>query len=402
MEKKNIAFILPRLSNGGMERVAAALSKEIKKKYNLTIISLLVDDERYDFGGEIIEINKTIEKNFIGKIFNFLDRVKKIDKIKREKNIDLTLSFEQTCNILNLLTGKEKKIISIHSIKSRENLSIGIYGKIYNFLMKILYKKSDKIICVSEGIKKDLNLNYGLDLKRIKVIYNPHDLKFITNNLENIKKEKNNYEIINVGRLDVAKGQKYLLKIISLVKKELPNIKLKILGKGNLESKLKELSKKLSLEENVEFLGYINNPYKEIEKADLFVLSSLYEGFPGVLVESLICRTPIISTDCVYGVREILLSEEELKKIGYNEIKEPLYGTYGIICPKLKIGNNLNEFSLEYTEEEKLIAKEIIKSLKDKNLREKYQEKGLERAKKLDTSIIAQKYNELFEKTLDI
>ena len=402
MEKKNIAFILPRLSNGGMERIAAALSKEIINNYNLIIISLFEDRDKYDFVGEIIEINKTIEKSFIGKILNFLERIKKIDKIKREKNIDLTLSFEQTCNLLNLLTGREKKVISIHSIKSRENLSIGIYGKIYNFLMKILYKKSDKIICVSEGIKKDLNLNYGLDLNRIEVIYNPHDLKFINNNLKNIKKEKNNYEVINVGRLDVAKGQRYLLKIISLVKKELPNIKLKILGKGNLESELKELSKKLSLEENVEFLGYINNPYKEIEKADLFVLSSLYEGFPGVLVESLICKTPIISTDCVYGIREILLSEEELKKIGYNEIKESLYGTYGIICPKLKIGNNLNEFSLEYTEEEKLIAKEIIKLLKDKNLREKYQEKGLERAKKLDTSIIAQKYNELFEKTLDI
>lgn len=402
MEKKNIAFILPRLSNGGMERVAAALSKEIKKKYNLTIISLLEDDERYDFAGEIIEINKTIEKSFIGKIFNFLERIRKINKIKREKNIDLTLSFEQTCNILNLLTRREKKIISIHSIKSRENLSIGIYGKIYNFLMKILYKKSDKIICVSEGIKKDLNLNYGIDLDRIEVIYNPHDLKFIANNLENTKREKNNYEIINVGRLDVAKGQKYLLKIISLVKKELPNIKLKILGKGNLESELKELSKNLSLEENIEFLGYINNPYKEIEKADIFVLSSLYEGFPGVLVESLICKTPIISTDCVFGIREILLSEEELKKIGYNEIKTPFYGTYGIICPKFKIGNNLTEFSLEYTEEEKIIAKEIVKLLKNKNLREKYQEKGLKRAKKLDTSIIAQRYNELFEKTLDI
>lgn len=402
MEKrKNIAFILPRLSNGGMERIAAALSKEIAKKYNLTIISLFQDTDKYDFTGEIIEINKTLEKGFLGKISNFLNRLREINRIKKEKKIDLTLSFEQTCNFLNLLTGEEKKVISIHNVKSRENLSIGIYGKIYNIIMKTLYKRADKIICVSEGIKKDLNFNYGLELSKIQVIYNPHDINFITNNLENKKEFNENYEILNVGRLDVAKGQRYLLKIISLVKQEIPNIKLKILGKGDLEKELKKLAKTLSIEENVDFLGYVNNPYKEIEKSDIFVLTSLYEGFPGVLVESLICNTPIISTDCVFGIREILFSEEELKKVGDKDILEPYYAKYGVICPKFKIENNLNEFSLEYTEEEKIFAKEIIKLLKNKEIRKKYQEIGLEKAKRLDTTIISKEYIKLFEESLN-
>lgn len=400
-KKKNIAFILPRLSNGGMERIAAALSKEIEKKYNLTIISLFQDTDKYDFTGEIIEINKTIEKGFLGKISNFLNRLKEINRIKKEKKIDLTLSFEQTCNFLNLLTGEEKKVISIHNVKSRENLSIGIYGKIYNIIMKTLYKRADKIICVSEGIKKDLNFNYGLELSKIQVIYNPHDINFITNNLENKKEFNENYEIINVGRLDVAKGQRYLLKIISLVKQEIPNIKLKILGKGDLEKELKELAKTLSIEENVDFLGYVNNPYKEIEKSDIFILTSLYEGFPGVLVESLICKTPVISTDCVFGIREILFSEEELKEVGDRDILEPYYARYGVICPKFKIGNNLNEFSLEYTEEEKIFAKEIIELLKNNEVRKKYQEIGLEKAKRLDTTIVSEEYIKLFEESLN-
>lgn len=399
MEKKNIAFILPRLSNGGMERVAAALSKEIAKKYSLVIISLLKDDEKFNFSGEIIEVNKTIRKNFLGKILNFIFRIKEINKIKKEKKIDLTLSFEQTCNLINLITGKEKKIISVHNIKSKENLSIGFYGKIYNVIMKNLYKKSDRIICVSKGIKKDLYVNYKINSEKIQVLYNPHDIKFIADNLTNKKIKNETYEIINVGRLDVAKGQRYLLKVISLIKKEYPKIKLKILGKGELEKELKELTKNLSIEENVEFLGYINNPYKEIEKADVFVLSSLYEGFPGVLVESLACKTPVISTDCVFGIREILLSEEELNQIGGKDIEIPFYGKYGIICPKLKIEKGLNNFSLEYTEEEKILAREIIKFLENEQVRKKYQEQGIEKARKLDTSIIANEYIKLFEST---
>lgn len=402
-KKKNIAFILPRLSNGGMERVAAALSKEIAKKYNLTIISLFQDNEKYDFAGEIIEINKIIGKNFLGKILNFLNRLRKINRIKKEKKIDLTLSFEQTCNFLNLLTGEDKKIISVHSEKSKENLSIGIYGKLYNWLMKIIYRRSEAIICVSKGIENDLRFNYKLDKQEqnVHVINNPYDIEFILKNIKNQKEEEEEPILINVGRLDVAKGHKNLFKILKLVKEEIPNIKLKILGKGDLEKELKELAKFLSIEANIDFLGYVNNPYREIEKADIFVMTSLYEGFPGVLVESLACKTPIISTDCTYGIREILFSEEELKEVRDKDIIEPYYAKYGIICPKFKIGNNLNEFSLEYREEEKIYAREIIKLLENKEMRKKYQKIGIEKAKKLDTTIISKKYIDLFEVVLN-
>ena len=167
---------------------------------------------------------------------------------------------------------------------------------------------STKIVVNSKEMmlefKKKLNLNSYL-------IYNPLDKKnIIKKSKENIKinffKDKNHLKILNIGRFTKQKDQITLLKAISLIKNNF-KFKLIILGQGHYKDKLKNYIKINNLEKSVKISKYIKNPYPIIKKSDLFILSSRYEGLPNVLLESITLNTPVISSDCPTGPKEILL-----------------------------------------------------------------------------------------------
>jgi glycosyltransferase involved in cell wall biosynthesis len=165
--------------------------------------------------------------------------------------------------------------------------------------MKLLYSRADKIIAVSNFIRKDLILNYNIKKAKVVVIYNPIDIEKV-NALasEEISDQWFREEVpivISVGRLSKEKGYDTLLRAFAIAR-EKSDIRLAILGEGEEKKSLEELDKKLGIERDVVFLGYKNNPYKYMKRASIFVLSSLYEGFPNVLIEAMACGTPVIST----------------------------------------------------------------------------------------------------------
>ena len=123
------------------------------------------------------------------------------------------------------------------------------------------------------------------------------------------KVNKSKFEIISVGRLSEQKDYRTLLKSLSLVKKK-HNFNLKILGIGKELTNLKKLAQDLEIADNVEFLGFKENPYPYIKSSDLFVLSSKWEGFGLVLVEALALGTPVIATDSNGAPSEILNNGE--------------------------------------------------------------------------------------------
>ena len=112
--------------------------------------------------------------------------------------------------------------------------------------------------------------------------------------------------VINVARLEEQKGQEYLIRSFVRIKKEIPLTKLVILGEGHLEHKLRDLAKGLGLEQDVVFLGWQKNPFKFLAYSKVFVLSSLWEGFPNTLLEAMALGLPVISTDCPSGPNEII------------------------------------------------------------------------------------------------
>jgi len=183
--------------------------------------------------------------------------------------------------------------------------------RIFPLLAGIFYRGADKIIIVSKDAAERFVKATHLPAKMIRVIYNPVDIE------ELVEKSKaqpdhdwfSNQDapvLLGVGRLTQQKGFETLLQAFVLVQSHIPHAKLIILGEGEERNHLEELSKDLSIQDSVSIPGFVLNPYSYMANSSVFVLSSRWEGFPGVLQEALTCGIPIVATDCPSGPAEIL------------------------------------------------------------------------------------------------
>ena len=389
---KNIAFLIPSLRNGGAERVLSNMSINLDEKFNQTIIVWDSNNIDYPYNGEIVDIQVFNKDSILENIGVLLKRIKEVKKYKKEKSIDTTISLLEGPNIVNIFSRKKDKvIISVHNFQSKERK--GMYGKIFKFLIKHFYNKADYVVAVSSHIKKDLVENFNISEEKVKVIYNPFDIKAIESLMkEDIEDEyKFIFEkpvIINAGRLTEQKGQWHLIKSFYEVKKTNPDCNLVILGQGELEEDLKKLAKELGIEDSVFFLGFQKNPFKFIHNADIFALTSLFEGFPMCLAESMVCKTPIISVDCKSGPREMLYDDADISKCA-NKVE---HATFGVLsCPF----NDTTDFSTNINNEEKEFAKGLVELLNDKGLREEYHSKASKRVKDFDVANILKQWESI-------
>ena len=365
---RKVAFIIPTLDNGGAERMVSNLLINLSDKYKKYLILLDGDKIIYPYKGEVINL-KTFDSKGTLRFLNYFFAYFKLKKIKKKYKFDIVISFLEIPSFLNLLTKKDEKIVvSVRNYTSKAFR--GLRAKIYFPLIKRLYNFSDKIISVSKESKKDLIEFFKVKEAKIEVIYNFYDLekieKLSSEELE--EKYKKIFEkkvIINTGRLIYQKGQNLLLKGFSKIKNK-NEYNLVILGEGYLEKELKLQAKKLGIENQVYFLGFQENPFKFLKKADIFVFSSRFEGFPNALAEAMACGLPIISTDCKSGPREIIGTE------------------YGILIENIE-------------NEKKVIEKikENIDLLDNKEIKEKYRRKSLERIKIFSKENILKKWEKL-------
>ncbi|PSV46990.1 glycosyltransferase, partial [Photobacterium sp. GB-36] len=238
--------------------------------------------------------------NFITKGLNFFNRLFTLKKILKSDEIDLCISFGERCNLLTMLAGgKSKKILTIHSQLSIENRSKGIYGYISSLATKFLYNKADRIVCVAGIVKNDLVNNFNIKNDIVSVIYNGHDLEQIKA-LSCYDENLITVDLISVGRITYAKGHWHMLRALSEVKKAYPNITLTIVGGYELDdvkSSLDIIIEYFNLKNNVNFVGFNDNPYKFMRNSKVFLLSSIFEGFPGVVIEAISLGLPVVSSD---------------------------------------------------------------------------------------------------------
>jgi glycosyltransferase involved in cell wall biosynthesis len=177
-------------------------------------------------------------------------------------------------------------------------------------MIRLSYPRADGIVAVSEGVATDLAKATGIPRRRIQVIYNP----IVTPRLEEMSRESLTnpwFEpgappvILAVGRLTVQKDFGTLIRAFSSVRRS-HVAHLMILGDGEERAALQSQIQDAGLERDVSMPGYIPNPYPYMKRSSLFVLSSRWEGLPGVLIEALYCGVPAVATDCPSGSREIL------------------------------------------------------------------------------------------------
>lgn len=389
--KKNIMIISNKLSNGGAERVAANLSYDLSKKYNVYLV--LGDTRNADYVSkvktiQIKELRKKDYKKYIG--------ILKLKFLKKFLKIDVSISIGNKPNMYNVLSKcKEKNVISIRNYISMMPKS---YEKEYKGL---ILKKAEYITAVSKAVAKDQEDNFNVKKNRIKVIYNYCDKEYISNLLdEKIEDEiynkifKDSKVYINIGRLNKQKMQFELIKAFSKVSRKYSDAKLVILGRGKEESTLKELICKLGLEKNVFLLGFEKNPYKYLAKSYCFLMTSYFEGMPNTMLEAMSVGLPVISTDSLSGPKEILAPSLKIDE----DIKDYIYAPYGIITKRFSNFNESKEFDENLTNEEILFADAIEKIHTDESLRNEYSLKSLERIKDFSKENILKEWEDLIEK----
>jgi len=339
--------------------------------------------------------------------------------LKKEKP-NIVISFSYIPNIYNIFSSylnRHYAILVEHSYP-KFDLNKSMKKRIFLKIMSSIYKisKNNKhiyFIAISKDIKRFYEYEIGIEPERVVYIPNAYDIHEILHKSQQpvqypLRDFLDNIEyIINVGRLTKAKGQWYLLRIFSNLKRYIPNLKLLILGDGELKQKLVNLSENLGMKTfvwdrdifssnfDVYFLGYQENPFNIISKGRLFVLTSLWEGLPNVLIEALACQIPIISTDCKSGPRDILAPnlDEDVK------IKQPYFADYGILMPEFS--NNYKEHLEPLDEVERMWVETIKFVLMNPHILSKYKNKSLQRAYDFDIGKVHEMWENFIEDLAD-
>ncbi|WP_270832847.1 glycosyltransferase [Faecalibacillus intestinalis] len=366
-----IGLLITKLNGGGAERTAANLSS-LFDEYGeeVYLITFAGSNITYPYKGKLIDLSLGINKNVFDAIKKNIKRIIKVKKIKKKYNLDVCISFLDTPNLVNVLSGgKCKKIVSIRNYLSLEKPSF-----IRKQLIRFSSIRADKTVCISKNVEYDMRNFFKIKEKKLCTIYNPVDIKSLLTIEEDytFDKEFSDYfNIVTMGRLTYQKGQWNLIYAIKDIVVQYPKVRLYILGDGELKNELEELVKKLELEEHVFFLGFISNAHKFLRQCDLFVLTSLFEGLGNVLLEAMALGLPVISTDCKSGPREIIAPNSNIKSVCENIDVE----RFGILVKQFsKEKNIVDNDSLVY------IKQAIEMFYLDKKLREKYTTKSKMRA----------------------
>lgn len=390
---KKVAIIIPTFAGGGAERFASNLGFSLSKKWD--VVNILYENRVvYPCAGKLITIDSPPGSHALDKIFKLFSRILKIRRIKRKEGIDVSISVMESANVVNILSaGRDKTIISTRSFRAVNKDTRDFYTRVYKFLMRLLYHKVDMTVTVSSLIAQNMIDDFNVQKDRVKVIYNPVDIQSVealsregTGEFERIMKSP---VIITVGRLTFAKGQWHLIKAFRKVKDAFPDARLMIVGDGELKSDLTSLCHALSLKTwrawagetmsddyDVYFTGFRQNPFMLMARARVFVLPSLWEGFPNVLVEAMVCGVPVIASDCRSGPREILAPGTDLSL----QTQKPDYGRYGVLMPVCDSGKDITDTHI--TSEEGIWSDVLVRSLTDEEFSQRY--KALAKTRILD------------------
>lgn len=399
IKHKKIAYLIPTYDSGGAERVISNISLNLSDRFAQTLILLDSKIIDYDFNGEIIDINKPLKyKSFIGRLYNFSKKYLILKDLKKKNKYDTVISFLDNLNIINSLTKQnEKTILTVHTLQSK-NL-IGFYKKIYSFFYPIFFRRADLILCVSYVGKNDLIQNYKVSPDKIKVIYNPFNVKLIRDlSNEKIKQDleyvfgNNSFKLLHIGRPARAKAQWHLFRAFKRVLEQIKDVKLVLvsrIGNDELQKDLLELIEDLKISNNIIRLDFQSNPFSIMKNSDLLIISSIYEGLPNVIIESFISGIPVISTDCQSGPRELLAPNTDINRSAEG-IEFAEYGVLTPVCDGI-----FRKALIPLTKEEIFLSEAIIKMYNDKEKRLEYSKKGYERALEFDASKIIKEYEEI-------
>ncbi len=355
---KNILFFTHSLSGGGAEKTVRRLAKYINSHDQelKAYVCVVYDDPKYhdEVDDLIVMKHKSApEDRYITKAINVLKQMKEMKAIKKQYKIDTCISFLPGADIINVFSGiGEKQVVSV---RNKESLfTHNIFKKIY---VKTAYNRCDKIVAVTEVVRRDCIRFFGVPDNKVVTI---HNAVSEMNEDPELKQSVADFMaghkvIVNVGRLTQQKGQEHLIRAFAKVVSKYEDYRLLILGEGELRDDLTKLISELELSDSVMLAGSVVNPAAYLKCSDLFVLSSNVEGMPNVLIEAMQCGLPCISTEC--GAREILAPDTDVEYVA----KKMDVTEYGILVP---VCNSKKE--------EEILSEAICTMIEDSALADKF------------------------------
>lgn len=405
MDRKVILLVIPNLNFGGAQRVFYNLSIELSKKYKVVECVFNFDaGHAFKTGNEVLSLEVKAGKGLFGKIYNFHLRCKRLREIKKKVKADICISHLEGADYVNILSRESEKIICcIHGSKLHDENIEGFVGRIRRvILIPFLYKKADTLITVSRGVLEELTGHFHIDSEKVQWIPN----FFYRDLIKSKARERVPVQwqlifsdprpgFITVGRLTRQKNQQAFVRLAAEFIKSVKS-KWIIVGEGERFDELFALAKELKLRAysykkevddirdfDIYFLGFYDNPYALVSRSDWFVLTSSWEGFPMVIGEAMACGTPVISTDCHTGPREFLSDNITVPVNSITNCQETEYGILMPLMDSISVSVKLGDWSSE-----------LASFTQNKEMRERYSEKGYERVQQLSAErIMSQWYS---------
>jgi glycosyltransferase involved in cell wall biosynthesis len=376
--KIKVLFFISSLSGGGAERVMVDILSHIdKSRIEPTLVLLYpCDNSPYkEYLPEDIKVVVVERKSdsFFSKIKQVADFIKTVHKEK--PRVILSMLTHNNIMAVSVRLIFRIKVIACEHIILSEFIKTRGGEKILWFpvsvLVKALYRFADRVIAVSNGIRSDLIEEFNVAANKIQVIYNPVDINRITE-LSSVPPEHPFFKsdvpvVVAVGRLVWQKGFDTLLRAFNLVIQEM-DARLIVIGEGLEKESLEQMVQDFGITDKAFLIGFQRNPYQFLSGADVFVLSSNFEGLPMVILEAIACGTPVIATDCKSGPREILQD-----------------GKFGFLVP---VGD------------ERALSKAIVTLLKDRALREKFSRVARERTVDFSVDKIIKQYERVIYESI--
>ena len=309
---KRLAIFVPSMIGGGAERIALNLAGGMSE--NGYDVDLVLAQAEGPYLAEVPESVRVIDL----KASRTLTSLPGLVRYLRRERPQAMLSVLGHANLVALWARRlanvpTRVVVSVrNTLSGSAQRSPNLRKRMMLRLVRRYYPWADGIVTVSKGVADDLAQVAGIARDDIQVIYNP----IVTPMLQKKARQPLDHPwfkngqvpvVLSVGRLTATNQKDFptLIEAFALVRSIRP-ARLLILGEGEQRAQLETMVKHLGLEQDISLPGFVANPYPYMAQASLFVLSSRWEGLPGVLIEALYCGAPLVATDCPSGPREIL------------------------------------------------------------------------------------------------
>lgn len=303
----HVLFVIPTLTGGGAERVIVTLARYLdRRKFRVTLA--------------VVDTRNAVMRDEVPADVDFIDlggrRVRyalfRIVALVWRLRPDVVFSTLGHLNValamVRFLLPRGVRTVARETTVVSCSLAMQKHRAMWESLYRRFYRRHDEVICQSNYMRDDLVQNYAFPAPRARVIHNPVDIERIRTlasaPVALPELPANAIRLVAAGRLDREKGFDLLIEALRLL--DDPTLHLSVLGDGPLAANLASQVSRNGLSQRIHFAGFQPNPFSWFARADLFVLSSLYEGFPNVVLEALACGTPVVAVPAPGGTREIL------------------------------------------------------------------------------------------------